>query len=69
MESPTFEPTPKPVNKPTPVPLVFLDEVMNNDIFREYLGYENPWFLGKALLKVNQVKNNQIKKLFIQLMN
>ena len=69
MESPTFEPTSKPANKLTPVPLIFLDEVMNNDIFREYLGYENRWFLGKDLLKVNWVKNNQIKNQVIYSIN
>ena len=46
---------------------IFLDEIrneekyINNEIFREYFGYQNLSFLAKDLIKVNKAKNNQIK--------
>ena len=34
------------------------EENVNNETFMEYLGYQNPSFLAKILLKANQIKNN-----------
>ena len=42
---------------------------INNEILREYLGYQNPTFLAKDLLMVSQVKNSQIKNRAIYSMN
>ena len=36
------------------------EENINGEIFRKYLGYQNPSFLAKDLLKDIQVKNNEI---------
>ena len=42
------------------------EKYTNNEIFKEYFGYQNPSFIAKDLLKANQVKNNQkeIKALY-----
>ena len=33
---------------------------ITNEIFKQYLGYQNPSFLAKNLIQANQAKNNQI---------
>ena len=42
------------------------EKYANNEIFKEYFGYQNPSFIAKDLLKANQAKNNQkeIKALY-----
>ena len=42
---------------------------INSEIFRGYLGYQNPSFLGKDLLTSTQLKNNQIESRAIYLMS
>ena len=53
----------------------FINEVINdekdinNKIFNEYFGYQNPSFLAKDLIKTNQSKNKQIVKKTIDSIN
>ena len=42
---------------------------INNEVFREYFGYQSPSFLAEDLLKANNNKNKQIVKQTIDSIN
>ena len=45
------------------------EENINNEIYKEYFGYQDTSFLAKNLLKDTQVKNNQKESKAIYSMN
>ena len=42
---------------------------INTEVFNEYFGYQNPSFLIKDLIKVNQTKDNEIVNQTIESIN